>query len=676
MSTQFYLRLVGLTAGTLVQLFWIVLILGHRRPRNFERVLFFVGLALFLFYSGSLLALNAEIYYPLPPPALLSFAVTLVAGGLGFLPPLIVHVHVAYARATEGEAAPKWFGWLVWSAYLPVLYFAILVYPRLLESSESSLLWPGRSLGAPYGVWLAAAMLVGTYFEGRFARQTEVPMERRFHRTLQVFLVAAAPLALVAYVVVGPRSVGPSSTLGTSLMLASLLPSALLAYFVLRYNFLQIGRQRNLVYAASAAFLTLLYLGAVRRVSTWLEHLIPPEATAAILLFTLVIFFEPLQRRVAGLLHERFQRQVDQLQKLMTQIQQEARHGDLARLVEFAERQIRDAFGLAAVRLRLSDAPSYGSANEPLKAAPQAVWSYSPRAFALWDGQREIGTLEAAPHGAALSGESRGALEFLAEQLPAVLDLCRLIEQKLALERELAERERLALVGQMAASISHNLKNPLGSMKTILQVQLENPGLPANLRRDCELVISEIDRLGAKLGQLLRFSKPALRAGAGGQQMDARAVAQQVAGLLRHDAERRGVKLAFEAVGCEFGVRGSEEALSDVLSNLLVNAIEALGQGGRVSVELTEQNGALHLSIEDDGPGIPADLQKKIFQPFFTTKSHGTGLGLAIVARRVAEMGGEIRWRSPARGGRGTAFTVVLPLAERQGPEKAKGEAG
>src|SRR5229473_2651956 len=664
MSTLFYLRLVGLTAGTLVQLFWIVLILGHRRPRNFERVLFFVVLALFLFYSGSLLALNAEIYYPLPPPALLSFAVTLVAGGLGFLPPLIVHVHVAYARATEGEAAPKWFGWLVWSAYLPVLYFAILVYPRLLESAESSLLWPGRSLGAPYGVWLAAAMLVGTYFEARFARQTEVPMERRFHRTLQVFLVLAAPLALVAYVVVAPRSMGPSSTLGTSLMLASLLPSALLAYFVLRYNFLQIGRQRNLVYAASAAFLALLYLGAVRRVSTWLEHLIPPEATAAILLFTLVIFFEPLQRRVAGLLHERFQRQVDQLQKLMTQIQQEARHGDLARLVEFAERQIRDAFGLAAVRLRLSDAPSYGSANEPLKAAPQAVWSYSPRAFALWDGQREIGTLEAAPHGAALSGESRGALEFLAEQLPAVLDLCRLIEQKLALERELAERERLALVGQMAASISHNLKNPLGSMKTVLQVQLENPQLPEALRKDCEMVVGEIDRLSAKLGQLLRYAKPSLRAGAAPQGVAALALAEQLVALLRHEAERRQVRLELEREAGETLVRGSEEALSDVLSNLVVNAIEALGHGGRVSVELSEQNGALHLSIEDDGPGVPADLQKKIFQPFFTTKPSGTGLGLAIVERRLAEMQGNIALETPAENGRGTRFIVTLPIVD------------
>src|SRR5260370_28279617 len=210
MSTLFYLRLVGLTAGTLVQLFWVVLILGHRRPRSFERVLFFVGLALFLFYSGSLLALNAEIYYPVAPPALLSFAVTLVAGGLGFLPPLIVHVHVAYARATEGKAAPKWFGWLVWLAYLPVLYFAILVYPRLLESAESSLVWPGRSLGAPYGVWLAAAMLVGTYFEGRFARQTEVSMERRFHRSNHAFLVVVISPSLCTVGVLGPCPFGPS----------------------------------------------------------------------------------------------------------------------------------------------------------------------------------------------------------------------------------------------------------------------------------------------------------------------------------------------------------------------------------------------------------------------------------------------------------------------------------
>ena len=99
-----------------------------------------------------------------------------------------------------------------------------------------------------------------------------------------------------------------------------------------------------------------------------------------------------------------------------------------------------------------------------------------------------------------------------------MVELCRLIEEKLRLERELAERERLALLGQMAASVSHNLRNPLSSMKTVLQVQLENPDLPLDVRHDCALVLDEINRMNAKLNQLLRFAKPT----AGGNHAQAR----------------------------------------------------------------------------------------------------------------------------------------------------------
>src|SRR5258705_13476107 len=130
---------------------------------------------------------------------------------------------------------------------------------------------------------------------------------------------------------------------------------------------------------------------------------------------------------------------------------------------------------------------------------------------------RTIGVLWVRPHGAMLSGETRAALEFLCEQLPAAFDLCRLIEEKLRLERELAERERLALVGQMAASISHSLKNPLGSIKTILQVQMESPELPRSLRGETQMVLEEINRLSARLNQLLQFSRPGVRAGNGGE---------------------------------------------------------------------------------------------------------------------------------------------------------------
>ncbi len=200
--------------------------------------------------------------------------------------------------------------------------------------------------------------------------------------------------------------------------------------------------------------------------------------------------------------------------------------------------------------------------------------------------------LEAASTGSYLTGETSAALEFLAEQLPPMADLCRLIEEKLRLERELAERERLAMLGQMAASVSHNLRNPLSSMKTVLQVQLEKPDLPADLRHDCALVVGEIDRMSAKLKQLLNFAKPSVN----GQRVAAVALAKQTAALFRHDAERRNVILEFDGPEEEVSILASEEALSEVFSNLIVNAIEAQPDGGRVRVGLARSGD--HLEIQ------------------------------------------------------------------------------
>jgi signal transduction histidine kinase len=267
------------------------------------------------------------------------------------------------------------------------------------------------------------------------------------------------------------------------------------------------------------------------------------------------------------------------------------------------------------------------------------------------------------PHGASLSGETRGALEFLCEQLPAMIELCRLIEGKLKLERELAERERLALVGQMAASISHNLKNPLGAMKTILQVQLENSALPEGVRRDSELVLSEVERLDRKLQQLLAYSRPAVRPGSEALRTDVRAAVGQVADVLRHEAERRGATLEADAGAGEMAVRASADAVNDVLTNLVVNAMEALERGGRIMLSVRSEGRWAVVQVEDDGPGIPAALREKVLQPFFTTKPQGTGLGLAIAARRMGEMRGMLECESPVRGGRGARFTVKVPLA-------------
>ena len=110
----------------------------------------------------------------------------------------------------------------------------------------------------------------------------------------------------------------------------------------------------------------------------------------------------------------------------------------------------------------------------------------------------------------------------------------------------------------------------------------------------------------------------------------------------------------------------SEEALSEVLSNLIVNAMEAQPNGGRVRVSVSRYDDRLDIVVDDDGPGISPELRTKIFQPYFTTKATGTGLGLAIVARRIDEMGGTLACESPLRNGKGTRFRLTLPLAEEE----------
>ncbi len=606
MGSLLYIRLIGDTAGTLLQLFWMVVILGYRRQRNFERVFFFLCLALFFLYGGSLLALNSQIYYHQPPVALNQFAIVIISIGLCTLPALLLHLHMEYAETRGLLQSKRWKLGVLLLFYAACLHLAYHRIPSLLQDPQFNFLVPGSSLGEGFAIILAVALAWCGGWERRFATAAPDKPQRYFHWTLLAFFVAS--FLAVDALHLGPfhMQVRTTETLATVFSLLPILPFSVLIYLVFRHNFLQIGRQKNLLYAVSVTFLALLYLSLVRRLGTWLEPALPPEATASILLFVLVIFIEPLQRALGRRLQETAQRAMDRVQRLSAEIQQEARQGELESLRCFIERRTKEEFELASVQLRFLD-----QGNAILRPFSEeerrgAVRLSLKDHFPLRQGGKLAGVLHAEPHGAGFSGETRAALEFLCEQLPGALDLCRLLEEKLQLERELAERERLALVGQMAASISHNLKNPLGSMKTILQVQLENPELPDSMRAETKMVLEEVSRLSTKLNQLLQFSRPAVRGGSAIGSCDARVVVEEVAGVLSHEAERRGVKMQVKVSGGSTIVGASAEAVNDMVSNLVVNALEATPRGGHVMVSADSNDGACILAVEDDGPGIPA----------------------------------------------------------------------
>ena len=155
-----YLRLVVLTAGTLLPFFWMVVILGHRRQRNFERIFFFLCLALVFFFGASLLALNAQLYYTTIPPSLAVFTWTVLCLGLWFVPSLLVHLHVEYGqiRGLLRAGVPKgiWLG----VAYLPALLLLPRLYSALRLRAGFDLVLPSNSLGRAFQIWLVSGLLV------------------------------------------------------------------------------------------------------------------------------------------------------------------------------------------------------------------------------------------------------------------------------------------------------------------------------------------------------------------------------------------------------------------------------------------------------------------------------------------------------------------------------------
>jgi len=658
-----YLRLIALTAGTLLPFFWMVVILGHRRQRNFERIFFFLCLALTFFCGSSLLALNAQLYYSVPPRALEVFAGTFLCIGLWLIPGLIVQLHVEYGALRDmvaGRSAKV--GWLV-VAYVPQLLLLPSLFRALRFQDVSAFSAPSLALGGYFQFWLLAAVAIAANWQWRFRASAPDKPQKQFHQYLCfyfVFLIAV--LAALFLEERGHWLGNPAyrSALNIVVLCGMIGPLAALIREVRRFNFLQIGRQRNLIYAVFAVFLALLYLSLIRRASLWLEPYLPPEASAALLLFLPVVFFEPIQRLVGRTLRATAHKEMDVVYRLSAQFQQEARLGDLRGLASLIEKRVKEEFQLQQVSVKLIEprAELPGDARQPRSG---------DESFSIYRPGRLNGLLTVHPHGAMLSGETAAGLHVLCEAISGSIDLCIVLEEKLQLARELAARERMALVGQMAASISHNLKNPLGSIKTILQVQMEGAELPAALRGETQMVLDEINRLSGKLNQLLQFSRPGVRPCAEGERCDIVAVTMSVAEVLCREAESRGIALELAPHGGRYEVACSAESANDILSNVVLNAIEAVNRDGRVSVSVHCEGDTCTVRVDDTGPGIAPALREKVVQPFFTTKPRGTGLGLAIVARRLEEIGGRLEIDSPTAIERGTTFRLNFPLA----PEEA-----
>ena len=243
-------------------------------------------------------------------------------------------------------------------------------------------------------------------------------------------------------------------------------------------------------------------------------------------------------------------------------------------------------------------------------------------------------------------------------QHPGTLIVFQDVTDIVRLKESVERAERLATIGKFAAGLAHEVRNPLASICTSVDILKESLHPPENLQRLMDNVVKESERLDRLISEFLSYARPRELTRV---EDDLSQLSLGVVEVFRTEAQARGCELSLSIEPEVFAVFDADR-LKQVLWNLLRNALEAVPPGtGKIGLTLRTRAGWVQLSVSDNGRGVPTDQQRRIFDPFFTTKERGTGLGLPISHSIVEAHGG--RMLISSQPGQGTELTVMLPLS-------------
>jgi signal transduction histidine kinase len=240
--------------------------------------------------------------------------------------------------------------------------------------------------------------------------------------------------------------------------------------------------------------------------------------------------------------------------------------------------------------------------------------------------------------------------------------LTRLVENEAVLEKQ----EKLATLGTLAAGIAHEIRNPLTSIKARLYTLDKHFEAPALARKDADIITAEISRLERIVQDVLNFARPSepeLKS------VSAQSLLAEVHALMASSYDSESLHFTLEP-GSDLFVSADAAHLKQVLINLVRNAAEAIDGKGAITLRARADRARIHgamrevviLEVADTGKGISPEVEKRLFDPFFSTKETGTGLGLSTAARIVEKHGGMLQYQT--RVGYGTTFGILLPLVD------------
>jgi len=684
MSPLEVLQLVGYSIGAILPLWMGVQLLSRRRRLSpIERVLLALAFSMCGWHSSNLVITLHGLFgfgFSNSVVTVLRVFDTIAVISITFCYSFLLHVHI-YLWANGAERPLKQNEKVrIYLSYAPTLFLPLAVY-KIWTHQYAPMLQRVHLFVIPMAVWITYVLGVITITELLIAKRTKNVSEQRIMRTLAGSFVVIGVVILAALAL----GLGEGTQLGLYLKtianLGSLLPSALLAYYIYRYRYLELIIEESLIVASFAAVVLTIYIYGIRTIGDWMtsRYGVRAGVVEALLILALALAAAPLRSWLGQRFHKLFEREAALYRQIVSRISSHAgRYQQLPDLLDFVEQQTTSALKLRRVRVvvmedQQDDAPvkkaesswveevlQVSSGNDWLPIEDNSLLESHgyTTAYPLRRDENVFGVLLVDAVPGSLTEDVRSVLEILAGQVAIAIEDSRLVEENVRLERKLAERERLATLGQMAATVAHEIKNPLSAIKSIAQVMGEDQNLSQEYSRDLSLIVGETDRLGRSVTQLLSFARKELP-----PELPSRsqALIQSVVRLFQVNAEKEGVRLSVKLDGDEELPGAAVSAVRIALSNLLLNALQATPPGGEVSVSQTREGDEFVILVQDSGAGIPEDLRQRVWEPFFTTKQRGTGLGLAIVRKRMQEASGTARLINSANGA-GARFELRVPL--------------
>ena len=696
--------LIGFILGSILHTVLSVFIVQRKNKKGSELVFLFLVISVAAWHYGNAISLFSIMLFGKNIPIINQLSSDFAYMGMGVVPSLLLHTAILFLLESGWKIKKKTMATIITIIYLPVIPFTLTAV-RIIFFEEAHVLTSVSPFVKPFIIWLLFSIFTSAVISRILSAKVEEVEEQKFHFAIFWILIFITFLVSFTVLLEGRTLpyIGEYMVLAT--MLSSIFPSIIFSYYVYRYNYMEFVLRRSVFYSFLAILVICFYYFGIRQLGKYLEfnYSVNAKVLEAVLIIALVYWFPKLKENIQGLIRRLFFKRIADSEYLLNDLSHQISTDlliDLSRLLENTVESIKKATAIKDVNLILFKGGStqvVGGDENTLIARDDILNTirYFDKGeiavldrheitdasiinemkrlemffvFPIFKDRKLTGllTLGKSRRGMRLPADGLEQLMIIANQISSAMAKAELIQEKLQLEIKMYENERLSSLGRLSTSVAHEVKNPLSSIKSIVQVlkeDSENRGFftsKTKTQKSLSIIVEEIDRLTKVVNQLLVFAKPQ---GDSKTNVKISDLINKVLVVLKHEAKMNNIDIHLDVSNDLPSIMADEGSLTEVFFNLIHNAIQAMSEGGNLTISTTyeQKDNYIRVVFENNGPGISQEDIGKIFEPFYTTKQMGTGLGLAIVKKKLEEVKGLIHVESEDST---TKFIVNIPSSE------------